>query len=145
MGVGGFGPDERLRLRVGPVDVGVDGGLKVGRAGEHAPLQASTGEEREPTLDQVEPGGRGRGEVQVPAWALDEPVVDELGLVGGRVVEHEVDVEVGRHRRLNLIQEGTELDCAMPPLAGADHRPAPLQPICSPSSNALAAAPTAWS
>ena len=32
--------------------------------------------------------------VEVPARTLHQPVVDQLGLVGGGVVEHEVDVEI---------------------------------------------------
>ena len=68
-GVGRLGPDEGLRLGVGLVDVVLDGGLEIGGAGEHTALETAAGEEREPGLDQVEPGGRGGGEVQVPARA----------------------------------------------------------------------------
>ena len=53
-GIGGLGPDEGLGLGVGLVDVGMDGRFEVGRAGEHALLQAPAGQEREPALDQVE-------------------------------------------------------------------------------------------
>lgn len=31
--------------------------------------------------------------MKVPTRTLHEPVVDQLGFVGGRVVEHKVDVE----------------------------------------------------
>ena len=43
--------------------------------------------------------------MQAPARALDEPVVQEPGLVRGGVVEHEVHVQVGGHRCLDLIQK----------------------------------------
>ena len=52
------------------------------------------GQQGEEPLDLVDPGGRGRREVDVPARPLGEPVADQLGLVGGVVVHHEVDVEV---------------------------------------------------
>ena len=43
--------------------------------------------------------------MQAPARAFDEPVVHEPGLVRGGVVEHEVHVQVGGHRCLDLIQK----------------------------------------
>lgn len=61
--------------------------------------------------------------MQVPARALQQPVVDQFGLVGGGVVEDEVDVEVCRHARLDLIEKGAELDRTMPGRTAADHGP----------------------
>ena len=80
------------------------------------------GQQGEPALDHVEPGGRCWREVQVPARALDEPFVHEARLVGGGVVEHHVDVEVSGHRGLDLIEEGAEFARAVPAFAGADQR-----------------------
>lgn len=63
-------PRKRLWVGVGLLDVGVDRGLKVSRAGEHVVLQASAGQGREPAFGAVQLGGRGRREVQVPAREL---------------------------------------------------------------------------
>ena len=56
----------------------------------------------------------------VPARPLGEPVLDQLGLVAGCVVHDDVDVEVGGHGALHLIEEGAELARPMPLLAGSD-------------------------
>src|SRR5215213_6659892 len=63
----GFGPDERLRVGVVLCNVGVDGRLQRGRAGEGAALETPAVEQRKPALDEVEPGRAGRREVQVEA------------------------------------------------------------------------------
>src|SRR5512144_2964380 len=94
--VGGLGPREGLGIGVGLGDVGADRALKVLGAGEHAAFEPAAGEYGEPALDQIEPGGRGRGKVQVKAGTLHEPVVHQLGLVDRGVVEHEVDGELRR-------------------------------------------------
>lgn len=60
--------------------------------------------------------------MQVPARALDEPIVHETRLVGDGVVEHYVDVEVGGHHGLDLIKEGAEFAPAAVALADADDR-----------------------
>ena len=61
--------------------------------------------------------------MKVPTRTLHQPVVDQLGFVGGRVVEHEVHVEIAWDGRLDLIEEVAELDRTMPACAVADHRP----------------------
>ena len=45
----------------------------------------------------------------MPARPLGEPVADQLGLVARRVVHDDVDVEVGGHVSLDLIEESAEL------------------------------------
>jgi hypothetical protein len=40
--------------------------------------------------------------MEVPARALQQPVVNQLGLMGGRVIEHQMHVEIGRHAGLDL-------------------------------------------
>lgn len=57
-----------------------------------------------------------RGRFSSQSW-------DQLGFVGGRVVEHEVHVEIVWDGRLNLIEEGPKLNRTMPACAAADHRP----------------------
>src|SRR5688572_19462480 len=91
--VGGFGPAEGLWLGVAGVDVGVDVGFEGSGRAMDAAADLLVGEQREEALDLVDPGGRGGGEVDVPAGALGEPVADELGLVAAGVVDDEMDVE----------------------------------------------------
>ena len=55
------------------------------------------GEEPEEPFDLIDPGCRSRGVMGMPAWPLGEPVADQLGLMRGGVVHHDVDVQVGWH------------------------------------------------
>ena len=59
--------------------------------------------------------------MQVKVRPLDQPVVDQPGLVGLQVVEHEVHLQARRHAALDPVEEGPELDAAVTALAGADH------------------------
>ena len=58
-------PDEGLRLVVIRLDVMLDGGDQFGNGVERVAANALAGEFAEPSLDEVEPGGTGRGEVQM--------------------------------------------------------------------------------
>ena len=58
--------------------------------------------------------------MDVPARALGEPVADQLGLVGAVVVHDEMNVEIGRHVALDLVEELAELARAMAREALAD-------------------------
>ena len=60
--------------------------------------------------------------MDVPARALGQPVADRLGLVGGVVVHDQMDIEVGRHAGLDLVEELPELAGAVLRVATADHR-----------------------
>src|ERR1700735_5874133 len=84
-------PLEGLRLGVVSFKETIDGGLEVGDASEGAALEAALGQGGEETLDGVEPGGRGRGEVERPARMAREPSLHGRMLVGGIVVEDRVD------------------------------------------------------
>ena len=118
--VGGFGPAEGLWLGVVGVDVGMNVGFEgLGRAMDAA-ADLLVGEQGKEALDLADPGGRGRGEVDVPAGALGEPVADQLGLVGAGVVDDEMDVEIGRNVGLDGVEELAELPGAMAGEALAD-------------------------
>ena len=80
-------------------EVAVDGGLKVDQRMEHAALEPTPGQPGEEALDGVEPGRRGRGEVEGPARVALEPGADLGVLVAGVVVEDHVDELAGRDRR----------------------------------------------
>src|SRR6202453_5454772 len=77
---GGF-PDKWLGIVVPVLCPGGDCGGEVGDAAECAAAQAFVGEFFEPAFDQVQPGTRGRGVVQVPAatFFVREPFRDLRG------------------------------------------------------------------
>ena len=72
-------------------------------------LQAAAGERGEEGLDRVEPGARGRREVEGPARMAGEPGADLGVLVGGVVVEDHVDHLAGRHGGARRVEEADEL------------------------------------
>ena len=85
------GPDEGLRIEVGLVDEAKDGGLQLGDGSEDAALETPARELGEEALYRIEPGGRGRGEMEGPARTARQPGQDLGMFVGGVVVEHDVD------------------------------------------------------
>ena len=77
----GSGPDERLGAGVVLFEVVHDRGLQLGDGVEGAATDAFFGDLGEEALDQVEPGRRGRGEVQMEARMRREPASDLGGLM----------------------------------------------------------------
>src|SRR5260370_1328575 len=73
----------------------------VGFQGLHAPVGTPAdlliGEEAKPPLDLVQPGGAGRGEVQMDPGVPGEPPFDSRGLVGAVVVADDGDGEALGH------------------------------------------------
>ena len=63
----------------------------------------------EPAFDEVEPGRKGGGEVQVKAGMPEQPLLDRLGLVGGVVVQDQVEFEVLGDGGVDDLQEAEEL------------------------------------
>ena len=78
------------------------------------------GEQCEPAFDLIEPGGAGRREMHVIARVAGEPSLDGRRLVSGVIVEHQMDVKIGRHGLLDLDEEVAEFDRAMTLVAAAD-------------------------
>ena len=66
-GIGVSGPEEGFGIVVGLPQEAVDGGLEIGDSLEHAALESTSGQLGEEALDRIEPGGRGRGEVEMEA------------------------------------------------------------------------------
>ena len=62
-------------------------------------------DECEEAFDLVEPGGIGGREVNVPTRTAGEPSLDLGMLVGGVVVDDEMDVELGRYIGLDVTQK----------------------------------------
>ena len=118
MGIGG--PDEGLAIGIVFLDEAIDGGLKVDDGAEDAALQPSSGQLGEEALDGVEPGGRGRGEVECPAGMAGEPGAHPRVLVSGIVIADRMDELAGRNCRLDGVEEADELLMAMALHALAD-------------------------
>ena len=95
------GPCEGFGVDIGLGDEAVDGGLEIDDGAEDAALEAALGELGEEAFDGIEPGARGRGEVEDEALVPVEPSTDLRVLVSGVVVEDDVDDLAGRHLGLD--------------------------------------------
>src|SRR5260221_973376 len=76
---------------VGLGDEAVDGGLEVDDRAKDAALEAAPGEFGEEALDGIEPRAGGRGEVEDEARMARQPGLDLRMLMGGVVVDDDVD------------------------------------------------------
>src|SRR4029450_2933745 len=97
--VGGFRPDERLGRRVTHGDEREDRRLQRAGTVMNSPLDLFLRQQGKPALNEVEPGGAGRSEVQMKAGMPGEPAMNEGRLVGAVVVQNQVHLELGGHRR----------------------------------------------
>ena len=119
--VSGLGPAEGSWIGVDGLDVAEDGFFELSGGAMDTAAQLLFCEHGEEALDLVQPGGAGRREVDVPAGMACEPVADRRGLVGRVVVDHQVDVEVGRDVGLDGAQELKELSGPVTLEAAPDH------------------------
>src|SRR5258708_17296044 len=92
----GCGPDERSSIGIVMSDEAVDFANEVDDGDEGAAADGALGDQGEEALDLVEPGSVGRGEVKMPARPPCEPRPDLGVLMGGVVVDDEMDVEGDR-------------------------------------------------
>src|SRR5262245_6209188 len=120
--VGGGGrPGEGPRAGVVGGNEGADPGDQFLGAGKRTAPDLTAGQDREPALDLVEPRGVGRGVMGMEARPRREPSADLGMLVGGVVVDDEVDVEMARHRTIDALEKGQEFLVAMAcPTLGQD-------------------------
>jgi hypothetical protein len=88
-GVGG--PGERFGLPVVFCEVAVDGSLEVDDRMKGAALEAMFRQFSEEAIDRVEPRARGRREVEGETQMAVEPGTHLGVLVGGVIVEDDVD------------------------------------------------------
>src|SRR4051794_18007255 len=103
------------------IDVLANSCFQLASAVEDATSQLLLGQESKPTLDEVEPRGAGRGEMELKTWTFQQPALNGRSLMSTVVVEDQMDVELWRHLRINLIQELTKLNRAMSPVELANH------------------------
>jgi hypothetical protein len=54
-------------------------------------------QQSEPAFHQVEPTGRGWRELQMKAWPFDQPVANQLRLVGSVVLQDLMHIQFRRH------------------------------------------------
>jgi hypothetical protein len=85
------GPFEGFGIGVCLGDEEVDGELQVNDGPEHASFEATARELGEEAFDRIEPGCRGRGEVERPAGMPGQPLAYLRMLVGRIVVDDGVD------------------------------------------------------
>ena len=107
MGIGG--PDEGLRIVVGFGEVSVDRSLEIDDAFEDATFEPLPGQLGEETFNGIEPGGRGRSEVEVEARMPLEPGAHFWMLMRGVVVDDQMQFPPCRLLAVDLVQEADEL------------------------------------
>ena len=116
-------PDERLWAFVVLGKELTDGGLKVDERLEDTTFETALGQPGKETLDGIEPGTRGWRKVEGEARVPDEPLAYFAVLVGGVVVEDDVDRLSGGHLRFDQVEKADELLMAVPLHVAADHGP----------------------
>ena len=77
-------------------------------------------ERGEEAFDHVEPGSRGRREVQVEAGMRLEPALYRRGLMGGIVVDDEMEIETGGGLLVDQFEKAQELAMSMARHASPD-------------------------
>jgi hypothetical protein len=103
--VGIGGPSEGLWIIICLGEEAIDGGLEIDDGAEDAAFQSTPGKLGKEALDGIEPGARGWREVEDEALVPVEPGADLRMLVGGVIVEDDVDYLAGRHLGFDRVQD----------------------------------------
>ena len=103
-----LGPLEGVSGLVVGVDKSVDVIANLARRGETRAGQSFGGENGEPDLDLIEPGGIGRGKMEMDVLVPRQPAV-VFGLVGIEIVQNHMDLAAGMFGR-QAVHEVQELD-----------------------------------
>ena len=90
---------------VGLSEEAVDGGLQIDNRSEDAAFEAAPGQLGEEALDRIEPGGRGRGEMEDEPRMPAEPGAHLGVLVGRVIVEDDVDDLAGRDFGFDVLRK----------------------------------------
>src|SRR5579864_6110489 len=106
-----------MALAVVAMNEVVDSRHQVTDAAERAAADGPLGDDVEPDLHLIEPGGIRRRVVHMEARTGGQPAPDLRMLVRGIVIDDQMDREVVGHRGLDMAQELKELLVTMPPLA----------------------------
>jgi hypothetical protein len=116
-----LGPGKGFWVCVGVVEEAVDVIFEFPQGSEYAALETFFGELGEKALDSVEPGSGCRGEVEDKPPMFFEPLHDVGMLVGGIVVDDDMDRLFLGHSGLDDVEKPDELLMAMALHALADH------------------------
>jgi hypothetical protein len=100
-------------MAVSDVDVLADGTFKFEGAAMRTTLELLVRQVSEEPLHLVDPRSAFGCEVQVKARVPEEPSLDERGLVGSVVVEHEMHFQILRDAAVDRVEELPELDATM--------------------------------
>ena len=120
-GLGGCRPDEGGCFGIVGLDEGIDLGDEILGTDERAAADLTLGDEAEPAFDLVEPGGIGWREVDMEPGSLGQPGTGLWMFVGGIVVDHEMDIEIGWHVGVDMTEETQEFLVPMMGLALSEH------------------------
>src|SRR5450755_2371492 len=112
-GFGAGGPLEGLWVLVSMLDPLVNRGLEFGDVVEGSSPDALASDFGEEPLDEVEPGTGCRGEVQCEAFVSHQPPFHGRRLVGGVVVEDQMQIEMCGRLAVDCFQKRQELVCPM--------------------------------
>ena len=115
--VGRSGPHEGPGADVVVDDKAIDLLGEFFDAAKSAPANGALGNDVEPDLDLVEPGGIGGGEVELVTRTSSEPTLHLGMFVRTIVVDHQVNVQLLRNVGLEMAQELEKLLVAMAPFA----------------------------
>src|SRR3954466_4479985 len=115
------GPDKGSWAFVCLRQEAIDRLLEVDDAAKDAAPESLVGQLGEETFDRIEPGGRGRREMELEPRMPREPGADICMLVGGVVVHDQVQVQIWRGLAVDLVEEPNELLVSMAAHALADH------------------------
>ena len=117
------GPGEGFGVFVGFGNEAIDGGLEIDEGMEDTPLEAPFCEFGEEAFDGVEPRGGCWREVENKPLVAIEPSPDLRMLMGGVVVEDDVDSLVRRDLSVDHVQEADELLVPVALHIAPDNRP----------------------
>src|ERR1700726_996707 len=112
-GFGASGPLEGLWVLVSMLDPLVNRGLEFGDVVEGSSPDALASDFGEEPLDEVEPGTGCRREVQCEAFVSRQPALHGRRLVGGVVVEDQMQIEMCGRLAVDCFQKRQELVCPM--------------------------------
>jgi len=115
-----LGPYEWGRMTIPLSDIGLDVADQGTDGVERAAPDRLAGEDAEPRLDHVEPGGALRGEVELDRRMLGEPRLYRRGRMRGRVVEHDVQ-RAAALTAGDSFEEAQEIGAGVPRCTLADH------------------------
>jgi hypothetical protein len=95
---------------VGGFDIATNGVFEFAGRAMAAPANLLFGQSREPALHQIESGSAGGREVHVKARMADQPAMNQRRFGCRVVVQDQVHVQSGGHRRVDAVQEFPKLD-----------------------------------